>query len=1388
VFDCLLFLCMRLLSFLLSQSVSFAMITALLQRSATAFMLPSRRRLLSTASQYHSVRPISASLNGRRGWRGEGDVDARWYRQKVSLGWQGYGKSHRQPSSRAWLSSAPIYDVKVDMYTDDVYAGINVGNEASHDGVNGDACVYEVDSKAAEDLFVVTSKYQPAGDQPQAIAQLICQMKERKEKYNVLKGITGTGKTLVMSHIIAAIQRPTLVLCHNKTLAIQLARELQSCLKENAVELFVSYYNHYVPESYNEKKDRYIAKKTAINLEVEALRHRATRTLLTRRDVVVVASVSCIYGIGLPQEYMDLSMPLQLGGDIEWDATIEHLHSMLYTDEPDDGKFSRGHYQLHEEHVGVNGHDASGLESSMSVNGGGVVRTVNIWPVHDKYPLSLEFAQQGGDGAFVLSAIRKGTVSGMVDVDSTHIFPARHHVTTKTQMAEACDNIERELKDRLIELRQNRLYKEADILEQRTMQDLDLLRSNGYCKGAENYSRHLGGRAPGQPPYTLMDFLNLQGDWLMIVDESHVALPQLKAMYNGDRQRKESLVKHGYRLPSALDNRPLKNDEFWQAAPQTLFVSATPSQTEVNMAVSSPVPMEIRPTYVCDPEVEVRPRENQLSDLLKEIRDRTAKRQRTLVMTLTKRDAEDLNQYLLDENISSNFVHSGMATDERSKVLRDLQRGDLECVVGVNCLREGLDLPQVSLVAILNADSEGFLRSETALLQTIGRAARNVDGKAILYANRVTESMDKCIRESKRRRERQLEYLKDSKVTMQSTEGSSMLTIFDLLKDEIASEMGSDAMTGERSPNGHRIAGASSPERRKVQTDHLPNSPGVYFWKDTDGHILYIGKANKLRSRVKSYMSASAKHSPRIRAMVDKAASVDFMVTPSHRDALVLESNMIKHHMPLYNVLMKDDQHYPYICASVGDSLPRFFVSPQKSGGEDGKSAQYKYFGPYTSFAEIYVILDEIERKYDLRRRSFDVRQGSASREEYMEKFESALQDVFLSKAKPDEETIQQKRREFEEANLLFESPHNKCRDVVAVSRVNNVEALVLVVQLRDGIVAGKFSYLCTLHTNSEDNYADIIQTVLAEKHYPSGEMREKYTWFPTDILTSHAVVDADELQKTVKDCRAKVEGVKRRKVAVSTQSSRGGRVDVDARALQFAQQNADEEVRLMLAREEAETSAATELAEMLQLEKKPSYIECYDISHTQGEDAVGSRVVFIDGEPAPHLYRRFNIKTVEGVDDYACLEEVLERRFRRAMERSEDADYDATEDPWSMPDLVVIDGGIGQLGAAIKGMSKSNVSAKVHGTKSENIDGIEVAVCALAKNQEQVYVHGKRDPVNDRPDSPGLLLLRSLRDESHRFALSKWVASNAVVSHYYFCCYCCWLLIASDSFFVLVC
>ncbi|MFF9805201.1 excinuclease ABC subunit UvrB [Streptomyces coeruleorubidus] len=575
--------------------------------------------------------------------------------------------------------------------------------------------------------FEVVSPYQPSGDQPTAIAEL-AQRIQTGEKDVVLLGATGTGKSATTAWMIEKLQRPTLVMAPNKTLAAQLANEFRELLPNNAVEYFVSYYDYYQPEAYVPQSDTYIEKDSSINEEVERLRHSATNSLLTRRDVVVVASVSCIYGLGTPQEYVDRMVPLRVGEEHDRDELLRRFVDIQYT--RNDMAFTRGTFRVRGD-------------------------TIEIFPVYEELAVRIEMF---GDEIEALSTLHPVTGEIISDDQQLYVFPASHYVAGPERLERAINDIEKELGERLAELEKQGKLLEAQRLRMRTTYDIEMLRQIGSCSGVENYSMHFDGRLPGSPPNTLLDYF--PDDFLLVIDESHVTVPQIGAMYEGDASRKRTLVDHGFRLPSALDNRPLKWEEFQERIGQTVYLSATPGTYELSRS-DGVVEQIIRPTGLVDPEVVVKPTEGQIDDLVHEIRQRTEKDERVLVTTLTKKMAEDLTDYFLELGIQVRYLHSDVDTLRRVELLRELRAGEYDVLVGINLLREGLDLPEVSLVAILDADKEGFLRSGTSLIQTIGRAARNVSGQVHMYADKITPAMAKAIDETNRRREKQVAYNKE---------------------------------------------------------------------------------------------------------------------------------------------------------------------------------------------------------------------------------------------------------------------------------------------------------------------------------------------------------------------------------------------------------------------------------------------------------------------------------------------------------------------------------------------------------------------------------------------------------------------------------------------------
>lgn len=674
---------------------------------------------------------------------------------------------------------------------------------------------------AKKSPFKVVAPFSPMGDQKKAIKDLAAGI-ENGQTAQVLLGATGTGKTFTIAKVIEKVQKPTLVIAHNKTLAAQLASEFKSFFPNNAVEYFVSYYDYYQPEAYIAQTDTYIEKDSSINDEIDKLRHSATCSLFERRDVIIVASVSCIYGLGSPESYYELVLSLRRGEEYPRDAILKKLVQIQY--ERNDINFDRGKFRVHGDIIEV-------------YPAGYMDRAVRIELFGDEVDRISEFNPLTGE---ILDERKSET-----------IFPASHYVTSPENMKKAVKTIEAELDEQLRYLKGEGKLLEAQRLEQRTNYDLEIMQEMGYCSGIENYSRHLTGRKKGESPYTLLDYF--PDDFLIVIDESHVTLPQLRAMYAGDRSRKVSLVDNGFRLPSAFDNRPLRFEEFVERINQIIYVSATPAQYELTQA-SQVVEQVIRPTGLLDPKIEVRPLQGQMDDLVGEIHNHIKVNERVLVTTLTKKMAENLTDYLKEMGIKVRYLHSDIATIERAEIIRDLRLGKFDVLVGINLLREGLDMPEVSLVAILDADKEGFLRSETSLVQTIGRAARNAHGRVILYADRITDSMKKAMDETQRRREIQDAYNKKHGITPKTIEKK----VTDLIETTVVAESGKDYKV-----SGKKKLKMTAKERQKLigtlTKDMQAASRALEFEKATELRDLIFELQNESKAKTKKQSTKKKK-------------------------------------------------------------------------------------------------------------------------------------------------------------------------------------------------------------------------------------------------------------------------------------------------------------------------------------------------------------------------------------------------------------------------------------------------------------------------------------------------------------------------------------------------
>ena len=767
----------------------------------------------------------------------------------------------------------------------------------------------------------------------------------------MLKGATGTGKTFVMANVIAEVNRPTLVLCPNKTLVSQVARELRTYLPDNAVEMFFSFYDRYRPEAYLEATKTYIAKRASISSEFNALRHRATRALVERKDVCIVASVSCLYGLGMPRAYVESSRLWETGRAF---GSAEELRGELRE-------------LLFEE--AATAEDVGPGDFFLDDSGAGEL-VLHVHPPSDPERSVLTFLNVG---------------SGLeMRSESIYLYPARHHVCSRERVEKAAKSIERELLQQKAALRGRGDEAAADRLEEIVRGDLQLLRETGHCRGIENYSFHLSGRAAGSQPYTLLDWFD--EDLLVVLDESHITIPQISAMYFGDRARKEKLVKHGFRLPSAMENRPLTSEEFWGSVSQTVFLSATPHAREKvwssNAAREAGRPVEvpemvIRPTFCLDPVISVHSKKDGvLEDVLRQLASQEERNEKTIILTVSKRDAEEMTTYLQEEGgVRCSYIHSDLNATERAQVLQNLQVGEISAVVGVNLLREGLDLPEVSLVLVLDADVMGFLRSETSLIQAVGRAARHREGRAVFYADQVTEAMATCIEETERRRSIQLEYNRANSLTPRTTRSSSMSSIFEIMGEDIQAEQRRISAFNSSSKRGIQISSSDDTLRLRAIAGGLPRVPGVYFFKSADGADLYIGKAKDIRKRVLGYFTSSRSSDLRARrmeAMLRKAVDITHVEASSEKEALFREAQLISSCKPIFNIIM--DHGFPWVVLTH-EKLPKFTVTYQVP------KFTVRAFGPFVSSQSCREILQKLESKFQIANARVAAKYASSSDE-----------------------------------------------------------------------------------------------------------------------------------------------------------------------------------------------------------------------------------------------------------------------------------------------------------------------------------------------------------------------------------------------------------------------
>ena len=1061
------------------------------------------------------------------------------------------------------------------------------------------------------------------------------------------------------------------------------------------------------------------------------LRHRATRALVERKDVVIVASVSCLYGVGMPEKYVKHSMRIEPGAHVGSPSEFRNkLEDILYEEAASLEDMQPGEYHMH------TGEDGNA--------------DVRIHPPYEKDAVAVRLVGGTTVACCSLEDLEHGEDGMSMEGEGFTLYPARHYVSSEEQRERACERIEEELAQQTAHLHAQNDFIAAERLEEIVSQDLELIRTVGHCKGIENYSRHIDGRDPNQAPYTLVDFFNYthatdaEGKgWLLCVDESHITLPQINAMYHGDRARKKKLVKHGFRLPSALDNRPLKFDEFWDLCHQTVFLSATPNHVERGWCDEAAnalegagegrgadmVEMVIRPTHCLDPLIEVRPKGEQLESCFREIEAQVARGEKTFILTISKRDAEEMTLWLQAKGVRCDYIHSGLNATDRARVLQRLQHGAIDAIVGVNLLREGLDVPEVSLVVVLAADCEGFLRSKTSLIQAIGRAARHKNGRALFFADRVTGAMRECMEETERRRGIQMAYNNAHGLTPYSCTNTETKSIFEVLDKDIqeeqerlatarkamaSGEAGNDGAS-QRSRLGDAAVSTSGgelddsqwnsidDERFEILKDTVaafPTTPGVYTWKGEGGEVLYVGKAKSLRNRAKSYLASTKDQSfrtKRMAAMIARARSVDYHATPTEGEALVMEAQLIKHLQPLYNILLKDGSRFPYLKITDAE-VPELKIAYERSKGT--------YFGPYANTASIKSVMQALETHLGLGVARVEARYG-AGQEAYrdlMRRAEAILRGEHVVSG-------------VDVPHALLGHGGVRCDVAVVqstggkeVAEGDGGECLVHVVS-GAGMGASKFAYRLRATSVDSASMGAILQRAL-EHHYSSVE-----GGVPSRVIVQHALPDASWIEAIIQDQR---NGQEEEEVVVVGPPSPSEQILVDDAAQEVRVEAREERIRAHLSE-----VGVTELGDLLGLDAKPDRIECFDVSHLQGEAVFASCVTFVDGKPQPRAHKRLFLSG-HGNDDAGGIERAVFERYADASGKG-------------LPDLVVVDGGKGQLTAARRGLERA---------------GVSLPVCAIAKRHEHVFVPGRSDPLDADASSPGVLLLRAIRDESHRFAL----------------------------------